>query len=107
MVNTKRKKQITFRLSDTETAILYRKIQESGLNQQEYLRKAALEKEIVNLKPIREILPEMKKQGNNLNQIAKALNYRQFVDYDRELNRTLQEVRSAWQLLKQYLVMHP
>ena len=58
---------------------------------------------IVNLDGLKEIYPELKRQGNNLNQIAKKLNENGYVDYKQELPNTMKEVREVWQLLKQYL----
>ncbi len=102
-MNTKRPNQITFRLSDAEQEKLKHRISASGQSQQEYLRRVALEKKITNTDGIKEFLPEMKRQGVNLNQIAKKLNQRGFVDYDHTLSGTLKEVEQTWQLLRQYL----
>ena len=102
-MNTKRTHQITFRLTDDETKLLKSKISLSGYNQQEYLRRVALEKTITNTDGIKEIIPEMKRQGNNLNQIAKQLNKRAYVDYNGVLKTTLEGVQDAWQSLRQYL----
>ena len=102
-MNRIRPHQVTFRLSDDELVALKKQISSSGCNQQEYLRKVALGKDITNTEGIKEILPEMKKQGVNLNQIAKRLNERGYVDYDHTLNNTLEEVSSTWQSLRQYL----
>ena len=104
-MNTKRTHQATFRLSDEELEKLKKKISSSGRNQQEYLRRVALGKDITNMDGIKEVLPEMKKQGVNLNQIAKKLNERGFVDYENTLGTTLKEVRETWRLLRQYLAM--
>lgn len=105
-MNTKRTHQVTFRLSDDELSSLKKKISSSGCNQQEYLRRAALGKSVTNTDGIKQILPEMKKQGVNLNQIAKKLNERGYVDYDGILSKTLKEVQDVWQSLRQYLVTH-
>ena len=56
-----------------------------------------------DLDGLKEIYPELKRQGNNLNQIAKKLNENGYVDYKQELPNTMKEVREVWQLLKQYL----
>lgn len=66
----------------------------------------ALNKKIINMDGLKEIFPEMKRQGVNLNQIAKKLNERQFVDYDQELGSTLKEVKETWQSLRRFLAMH-
>lgn len=105
-MNTKRKNQITFRLSDAELAIFKGKLLDAGCTQQEYLCKTALEKNITNTAELKELIPEMKHQGVNLNQIAKRLNERGYVDYDKHLTTTLKEVQETWLLLRQYLLTH-
>ena len=105
-MNKKRPHQVTFRLSDEELEILKEKISSSGKKQQEYLRRAALEMHITNMDPLKELIPEMKKQGTNLNQVAKKLNENGYVDYGNVLAGTLQEVKETWQSLKQYLATH-
>ena len=50
------------------------RISESGKNQQEYILSCVLEKQIVNTDGIKELIPELKRIGNNLNQIAKRCN---------------------------------
>ena len=105
MANKSRPKQIIFRVSDEEELLLKKKIEESGKTQQEYILGCVLDKPIINTDGIREIFPELKRQGNNLNQISKKLNERKYVDYSGELQTTLREVKEVWQLLKQYLHM--
>ncbi len=103
MANKTRPNRVIFRLSDEELETLKRKIEEAGTTQQEYLQKAALGINITNTDGIKEIYPELKRQGVNLNQIAKKLNETGFVDYKHDLSNTMKEVREVWQLLKQYL----
>lgn len=102
-MNTKRTHQITFRLSDTELINFKKRVSESGYSQQEFLRRLALNKEIRNMDALKDLLPELKRQGVNLNQIAKKLNERQYVDYNSIFKNTLQEVTNTWQSLRQYL----
>ena len=102
----KRNKQIIFCLTEVENMELEKRIGQSGLKKGEYIRNCVLNKEIVNLDPIKELLPEMKRQGVNLNQIAKKLNSQGYVDYRNELKNALEGVQETWQLLRQYLHMH-
>ena len=102
-MNKTRPKQLSFRVSEEEYQQLQEKISESGKNQQEYILSCVLEKQIVNTDGIKELIPELKRIGNNLNQIAKKLNENGYVDYKQELPNTMKEVREVWQLLKQYL----
>ena len=71
-MNKTRPKQLSFRVSEEEYRQLQEKILESGKNQQEYILSCVLEKQIVNTDGIKELIPELKRIGNNLNQIAKG-----------------------------------
>ena len=116
-MNTKRPKQMTFRVSVEEYEIIMKKIAESGLNNQEYILRAVLNTTIQSNAELKELLPELKRvsielnrQGNNLNQIATVLNQRGYVDYKNILSQTLEAVqdtiegvKEVWQLLRQYL----
>ena len=62
-----------------------------------------MNKTITNTDGIKELLPELKKQGANLNQLTKKLNERGYVDYKQELPQLEKELKDIWQLLKQYL----
>ena len=72
-MNKTRPKQLSFRVSEEEYQQLQEKISESGKNQQEYILSCVLEKQIVNTDGIKELIPELKRIGNNLNQIAKSV----------------------------------
>lgn len=103
MANKSRPKQLSFRVSEKEWELLQQKISESGKTQQDFILSCVLGKEITNTDGIKEIVPELKRQGANLNQLVKKLNERGFIDYKKELPETLGEVRAVWQLLRQYL----
>lgn len=103
MANKSRPKQVMFRLSEEEAEKLQRKVEQSGMSQQEYILKAVLEKPITNTDGIKEVVPELKRQGANLNQLTKKLNERGYIDYKQELPQLEKELKEVWQLLKQYL----
>lgn len=73
-MNTKRQKFVNFRVSDSENEQLLERIKNSGLNKQQFLVRSVLGKSIPNEKLFQELLVEIKKQGVNLNQIARACN---------------------------------
>lgn len=102
-MNKSRPKQLSFRVSEKEWELLQQKISESGKTHQDFILSCVLGKEITNTDGIKEIVPELKRQGANLNQLVKKLNERGFIDYKKELPETLGEVRAVWQLLRQYL----
>jgi len=103
MANKSRPKQVMFRLSEEEAEKLQRKVEQSGMSQQDYILKAVLEKPITNTDGIKEVVPELKRQGANLNQLTKKLNERGYIDYKQELPQLEKELKEVWQLLKQYL----
>lgn len=103
MANKSRPKQLSFRVNEQEWELLQQKISESGKTQQDFILSCVLGKEITNTDGIKEIVPELKRQGANLNQLVKKLNERGFIDYKKELPEILGEVRAVWQLLRQYL----
>lgn len=98
--------QVNFRISESEKRELDEKVKRSRLSQKEYLLRSALEKEIIDMEPLKDLLLEMKRQGVNLNQVAKKLNAQGYVDYNHELKDVLKEVETAWQSLRQYLHTH-
>lgn len=102
-MNKSRPIQVTFRVSQEEFDELKSKVKQSGMKQQEYILKSVLKKEIVNTDGIKEVYTELKRQGNNLNQLTKKLNEKGYVDYKQELPMMEKELRESWQLLKQYL----
>lgn len=102
-MNKSRPKQVMFRLSEEEAKQFQKKVEKSGMSQQEYILKAVLEKPITNTDGIKEIVPELKRQGANLNQLTKKLNERGFIDYKQELPQLEKELKEVWQLLRQYL----
>jgi hypothetical protein len=102
-MNKKRPKQITFRASQEEYKIIQTKIKKSGLKQQDFLLNMAMEKEIVFVEGLTELLTEVKRQGNNLNQLTRKLYSNGYIDYKNELPKMEKEWEEVWQLLKSYL----
>lgn len=102
-MNRTRPKQITFRVSEEEYQQLQDNISESGKNQQEYILSCVLGKRIVNTDGIKGLLPELKRIGNNLNQIARRCNEGGMLPSEEEVRKHGEELNLVWQLLKQYL----
>jgi len=116
MTKRNREIQIKFRMSEEEAEQLRKKVELSGKSMQEYLLNCALEKPITNTDGIKEIAPELKRVGNNLNQTARALNeidgalkdsgfynYRKIAEVLAEAKQNQEELEKIWQLLRQYL----
>lgn len=100
--NRTRPVQVKIRMTEEEAAAFQQKLLSSGMTAQEYLLKCALEKKInvIDMERIRELTVELKREGTNLNQIARNLNEGGSA-YG--LNETKKELEETWQLLRQYL----
>jgi hypothetical protein len=101
-MNRTRPKQIVIRVSEEELAQIKEKVEQSGKSQQQYIIEALTQSNIVNTDGIKELYPEIKRIGNNLNQIAKALNGSTYYSYSL-ITQNQKELEKIWQLLKQYL----
>ena len=62
-----------------------------------YLRDCALDKKIIVVKGIDEVANELRKIGNNLNQLTRAVN--SGYCYEVDLRETREELARLWQLL--------
>ena len=99
-MNKTRPKQLSFRVSEEEYRQLQEKILESGKNQQEYILSCVLEKQIVNTDGIKELIPELKRIGNNLNQIAKRCNEGGMLPSEAEVRKHGEELNKLDQITK-------
>ena len=61
----------TFRMTAAEKELIDRKVKASGMSKTDFLIKALSEKPVVQVDNGAEILAELKRQGNNLNQAVK------------------------------------
>ena len=102
-MNRTRPKQIVIRVSEEELAQIKEKVEQSGKNQQEYILSCVLEKQIVNTDGIKELIPELKRIGNNLNQIAKRCNEGGMLPSEAEVRKHGEELNKVWQSLRRYL----
>ena len=70
-VNRKRPITYSFRMSEQERKIIDGKVKSSGLNRTEFLISALTGKPVIVISNGGEILQELKRQGNNLNQAVR------------------------------------
>ena len=103
MMNRMRSKQIVIRVSDEEQAAIKKKVKQSGVNQQQFLINAAIDKTIINTDGVKKIIPELKRIGSNLNQIAKKCNEGRYIDDETFTAVQIigKELNETWQLLRQ------
>ena len=98
-VNRKRDKQIKFYVTEKEYKEIKKKVEKSKLKQTDYLIKSALNKKIIMVDGLKEILLELSREGNNLNQIAKKINEGEQIDI-KEMKKNLMEL---WDLIEKIL----
>lgn len=99
-MNRARPKQLVIRLSEDEFNTVKEKVELSGMKQQEYLIKSITGKAVTNTDGLKELTPELKRIGVNLNQIAKACNQGNQATYE-EVTQIGKELNEVWQLLRQ------
>lgn len=95
--------QLTVRANEHDAKAIRQKIASSGLSQQDFILKAALEAPITNPTVFRELLTEYKHQGNNINQLARAVNAgcTSSPELLHLIEHLKEEQEILWQLLKQ------
>lgn len=97
---------MTFRLTEEEYKIIKNKVSESGISQQQFLLKTALEKEIIHIKEFQELIFQIKKIGVNINQIAKHSNETGIVS-EVEIAEVKGGLDRIWQSLRQLKIHTP
>lgn len=98
-----RAKQLKFFVSDKELERIKSKVAASKLSQSDYLRQVALEKEIVVIDGIKELVLELKRIGVNINQLTKLAHQNRLSDYDGRLQEIHGELKEAWHSLRQLI----
>jgi len=88
---------ISMRVTPEQREIIEEKAYSSYRTPSMYLRDCALDKKIIVVKGIDEVANELRKIGNNLNQIAREVNSGYL--YEVNLTATREELKRIWQSL--------
>ena len=88
---------ISTRVTPEQREIIEEKAYSSYRTPSMYLRDCALDKKIIVVKGVDDIANELRKIGNNLNQIAREVNSGYL--YEVNLTKTRKELKRIWQLL--------
>lgn len=107
MTERERNVQIKFYVTEAEAALLQQKIDESGKSRRDFFLQLANSGKIVRLDSL---MSELKRQGNNLNQLTKVFNtYGDKPLYNKNamesVSKILEEVGKTWRLLNQFLAV--
>lgn len=90
-------KHFNFRVNEKEYNKIKSKIEKSKLNTSKYLLRTAMNKEIIVIDGLEEIIIQLRKIGNNLNQLTKLCNQGRLTNIN--LEDVKKEMKSIWQLL--------
>ena len=89
---------MSFRLNDKEYALLQRKLAASGLSLTEFFIETISKGKVIVISDFVPLLPELKRQGVNLNQLTRRIN--QFSPTtEREIMSTLQQCQNSYRKL--------
>lgn len=97
----KQTKNITIRMTEEDYIKLMARVKKSGMKQADFLRKAILNKNIVSINGVEMLIPELKRIGNNVNQIARYMNQVFYVHED-AFKLVAGELRNIWQQLRSF-----
>ena len=89
---------ISFFVSEDEYKTIQDKLKGSKKKQSDFIRDSIVDKEIINIEGIQELLKEVRRIGNNINQLTK-LAHEGKINYSAELQEINGELKEIWQLL--------
>lgn len=101
-MNRARPKQIVVRASESEFKTIKDKVSKSKINQNEYLLRCLLDKNIIVVDGVKELITEIKRIGNNLNQLTR-LAHEGKTNGSVELEAINKELKGVWRLLRQLI----
>ena len=84
----------TFRVSEQEKNLIDEKLAKSGLTMREFLLRSITNKPIIVIERGGEILAELKRQGNNLNQAVRSSYYG--MDTEREIKNCIAYLKELY-----------
>lgn len=90
-------KRLNFRISDEEDAVIREKAKAAKMNITDYVITAATHKEIVNFNGLSEVITQLKRLGNNVNQLL--ILSRQDRIHTVNLSETQEELKRIYDLL--------
>lgn len=91
--------QIKFYVSEEQLLKLKDNVEKSHLNQSDFIRTMAIDKEIIVIEGFDELVNQIRKIGVNINQISKVLNSGNIFNCSKDLQIAQKELNKIWQLL--------
>ncbi len=98
-MSRKRKNFHAFWLSDSETMLFNKKVESASSDRSAYIRKCVLDKKITVIPGIKDLTIELKRIGNNLNQLTKSVNEGSLTILGEDLKNIKEDLRGVWEQL--------
>ena len=95
----KKDKIITIRVSEKEKEKLIKKSIKAELSLSEYLIEQGLDKDIVKIEGLNEFITELRRIGNNINQLTYLANSGRI--YTVDLSEVKQEIGKVWNVINE------
>ena len=102
ILKSEKVKRLNCRVSEDEYKRFEKKVEKSKLTKSEFMRKAILEKEIIVINDIKELVLEIKAIGINLNQLTRKVNSGE-IENIKELKEMKIELDYVWREVLQAL----
>ena len=99
-MNKTRPNKVTVRLSDSELSDLKKRIKLSGFNQQQFLTRAIFNKAMMDKEQLHSLLVELRREGVNLNQIARACNTYKVLEDEQKIRQAIEKLEALWLCLR-------
>jgi hypothetical protein len=94
-----RTKPITFWLSDSEALLFNKKVESVSSDKSAYIRKCVLDKKITVIPGIKDLTIELKRIGNNLNQLTRAVHEGSLTILGDDLKNIKEDIGQVWEQL--------
>ena len=98
-MSRKRKNFVAFWLNEKELIQLKDKISKTNLNQSDFIRKSILNKNITVVPGIRDLIIDIKRIGNNLNQLTRSVNTGTLTVLGDDLKDIKEDLKAVWDKL--------
>lgn len=100
-----REHQVKVWLDEVEYQTLLKACCELDMTQSEFLRNCIMNRPMVNMTAMKDLMAELKREGNNINQIARTLNGMGHVS-NSQIDHAVKGLGEVWLQLRQFLRAH-
>lgn len=100
--NRKRAERLCLGLTPAEKNMISTAAKEAGMSQTDFLVASVKGTRIVVITALPELLLELSRQGNNLNQVTRCLNGKHYVSHS-EIQKTCQSCQKAYENLTRFV----